>query len=898
MAGSGRSTGWTVNSPVQLEVDSGGDHAPVTGSCPRLSWTLPTTVGEIMGYQLEAEIDGGAPVIHEPGNENRFVPWPWAPLSSGTEVRWRVLVRGTDGEELSAWSTFEVGLLDEDWRARWISPAEGEDPGYGRRPAYELRAIFHVSGPVRRARLYSTALGVYEAFVNDEKTGTARLSPGSTSYDRTLHAQVGDVTSALREGDNHLRILLSDGWYRGQVGAFRRPSAWGETLAARAELHLELLDGTREIVRSDGTWASAPAEITRADLMDGQTSDLLSPVPPGAPVLVDQVSAPPISYSPAPPIRVIETRAPVSSRRIAEDTWVLDFGQNASGWLRLEDLGPAGTRTEIDHGEHIGPDGDLDTAHLDSTERDGASAAFVQRDEVISDGVAATFEPAHTVHGFQFARLRREGAEFDPASVTMQVVHSDLRRTGTFTSSSADLNRLHEIADWSFRGNAVDVPTDCPTRERLAWSGDYQVFASTATRLYDVLGFSRKWLTSLRDDQLEDGRIPNFAPDGRRIKHLLDDQFAQMTGSAGWGDAIVSVPWELYRTYGDRGALAENWTSMRRWVDWQLDTARGSRHHSREQRSPTPEPHEQHLWDGSFHWGEWCEPVPKAADGTRQDPIQVNPAAWYLADKGEVGTAYLHRSAATLARIAGVLGHQDDERRYAQAAEKALEAWSLEYLSPDGRTATDSQAAYVRALSFGLIPEELRGAAAARLVELIELNDGHLATGFLSTGDLLPVLADNGHAEVAYRVLMQRTSPSWLYMVDQGATTVWEDWEGIDEHGVAHESLNHYSKGAVIRFLHTHTLGLRQDEGSAAWESFTFAPVPHDSLTWAEGTHESPQGTIAASWRIGRDELLAELSIPANSHCTIVLPGLEPESVSGPATITRAVPRRPRTAPD
>lgn len=887
-----------MRSPVHLEVDSGGDHAPVTGSCPRLSWTLPTTVGEIIGYRLEAEIDGGAMVVHEPGTEHRFVPWPWAPLRSGTEVRWRVLIRGTEGEELSAWSAFEVGLLDEDWRARWISPVEGADPGYGRRPAYELGANFHVSGPVRRARLYSTALGVYEVFMNDERVGTARLSPGSTSYDRTLHAQVGDVTSALREGDNHLRIFLSDGWYRGPVGAFRRPSAWGETLAARVELHLELTDGTREVVRSDGTWGSAPSNITRADLMDGQTSDLRSVAGAREPVLVDQVSAPPISYSPAPPVRVIETRAPVSSRRIAEDTWVLDFGQNASGWLRLEDLGPAGTRTVIDHGEHVGPDDDLDTSHLDSSARDGAAVVFVQRDEVVSDGVIAVFEPTHTVHGFQYARIRRTGGEIDPSTVMMQVVHTDLRRTGSFACSNPELNRLHEIADWSFRGNAVDVPTDCPTRERLAWSGDYQVFVSTATRLYDVLGFSRKWLASLRDDQLEDGRIPNFAPDGRRIKHHLDDQFAMMTGSAGWGDAIIAVPWELYRTYGDREVLAENWESMRRWVNWQLDSARTSRHHSREQRSSVPEPHEQHLWDGSFHWGEWCEPVPKTADGARQNPIQVNPTAWYMADKGEVGTAYLHRSTATLARIAQLLGHQDDERRYALAAEKVLEAWRVEYLLSDGRTVTDTQAAYVRALSFGLIPEELRGAAAARLVELIELNDGHLATGFLSTGDLLPVLADTGHAEIAYRVLMQRTPPSWLYMVDQGATTVWEDWEGIDEDGVAHDSLNHYSKGAVIRFLHTHTLGLQQDEASAAWESFTFAPVPHESLTWAEGTHESPQGTIAASWRIDRGEFHAELSIPAGSRATVVLPGLEPESVLGPATITRVVPRSSRTAPD
>ena len=230
----------------------------------------------------------------------------------------------------------------------------------------------------------------------------------------------------------------------------------------------------------------------------------------------------------------------------------------------------------------------------------------------------------------------------------MQVVHTDLRRTGTFACSDDDLNRLHEIADWSFRGNAVDVPTDCPTRERLAWTGDYQIFAPTATRLYDVLGFSRKWLRSVRDDQLDDGRIANFSPDGRRIKHHLDDQFAMMTGSAGWGDAIVAVPWELYESYGDEQVLAENWDAMVRWVEWALEKARTERHHAASQQTPEPEPFEEYLWDGTFHWGEWTEPKERAADGTLIDPIKTNPMAWFMADKGEVGTAYLYRSTATL----------------------------------------------------------------------------------------------------------------------------------------------------------------------------------------------------------------------------------------------------------
>ncbi|WP_293989240.1 family 78 glycoside hydrolase catalytic domain [Streptomyces sp.] len=625
--------------------------------------------------------------------------------------------------------------------------------------------------------------------------------------------------------------------------------------------------------------------------MDGQTTDFHAG--PGAeqPVLVDQVEAPAIEWSPAPPVRVVASRPAQSVKQVQDGLWIADFGQNASGWITLSDLGPADTRTVIDYGEHVGSDGDLTTSHLDSVRPGEGPIPFVQRDEVVSAGRGETFEPRHTVHGFGYARIRRDGAPLDPASITTRIVHTDLRRTGTFACSDDDLNRLHEIADWSFRGNAVDVPTDCPTRERLAWTGDYQVFAPTATRLYDVLGFSRKWLRSVRDDQLPDGRIANFSPDGRRIKHHLDDQFAMMTGSAGWGDAIIAVPWELYRSYGDRDILTENWEAMVRWVDWALHTARTTRHQSRIERSPEPLPHEQYLWDGSFHWGEWTEPKAKAADGSRIDPIQTNPIAWFMADKGEVGTAFLYRSTSTLADVARVLGRTEDAARYTETAERVREAWRTEFLTPDGHTTGDTQAGYVRALSLGLVPDELREAAAARLVELIRGADTHLTTGFLSTGDLLPVLADSGHADVAYELLLQRTAPSWLYMLDRGATTIWEDWEGIDDTGTAHDSLNHYSKGAVIRFLHTHTLGLRQTPGSIAWESVEVAPVPHPSVPWARGTHESPQGTIAVEWRTTGDRLTITVDVPPATTARIVFPDgtIEEPVASGRFSATRRV---------
>ncbi|MDR6907137.1 alpha-L-rhamnosidase [Agromyces sp. 3263] len=862
--------------PYALAVDSGGDGFTVTRPSPRLSWKDPVDRDIRSAYLVEAEIDGAEPIAAG-ATGRRLVRWPFGALDSGQRVRWRVRAAAPDAA-WSEWARFESGLLDADWSASWISPREpalgsDDDAGYGKRGAHVLAGRFTVDRNVASARLYSTALGVYTVSVNGERVGTTELAPGSTSYDQTLYAQAADATASLHTGENRIEIVLSDGWYRGQVGAFRSPAGWGTTLGARVELHLEFADGGRQVVRSDETWTSARSAITRADLMDGQTLDLSAPTPAAGPVLVDVVDAPAVDWSPAPPVRVIETRTPLELRRLPGGAWIADFGQNASGWIRLSDLGSAGTRTVIEYGEALDRDGDLCTSHLDAERPGEAPIVFVQRDEVIAGETGSVFEPRHTVHGFRYARITRTNGEpLDAGTIDMHIVHTDLARTGTFACSDDELNRLHDLADWSFRSNAVDVPTDCPTRERLAWTGDYQVFAPTATRLYDVHGFSRKWLRSVRDDQLQDGRIANFSPDGRRIKHHLDDQFAMMTGSSGWGDAIVAVPWELYLAYGDEQVLAENYDAMVRWVEWALEQARTTRHHARVHASPDPEPFEAYLWDGTFHWGEWTEPKQRDAEGNRIDPIKHNPMAWYMADKGEVGTAYLHRSTTTLARIAEIIGRADDAMAYSAVAERVAEAWQRAYLRPDGTTTTDTQAAYVRALAFGLIPAELRPRAIDRLVELIRDAGTHVGTGFLATGDLLAVLADEGRADVAYELLQQRTAPSWRYMLDRGATTVWEDWEGIDEHGDAHESLNHYSKGAAMRFLHTHTLGLRQEEDSIAWEQVVIAPVPGGGVTWARGSHKSPQGSITVDWRIVGERMHLTAEIPSGTKARVVLP--------------------------
>ncbi|WP_336855917.1 family 78 glycoside hydrolase catalytic domain [Sinomonas albida] len=761
------------------------------------------------------------------------------------------------------------------WMAKWISPLESDaDAQREDRGAYVLRKAFDLPEAPHAAVLHATALGVYEAYVNGVRVGDIELAPGSTSYDETLYAQSYDVVGLRATGRNQMDLVLSDGWFRGRNSGAQRRNVWGETTAILAQLEIDLGSGSGMTVCTGGDWCTLPSQIIRADLMGGQTTDFrIDPdLADPAPVRVGLVAPPAPRQSPAPPVRRIEERKPASLARLREGVSILDAGQNLSGWVRLADLGPSGTETTLEFGEYLDPYGDLTTAHLDMRTQRGEHLEFHQTDRVISAGLGEAFEPRHTVHGFRYVRITHPGRQLSIDDATVVVIHSDLERRGWFTCSDQDLERLHDAAGWSFRSNIVDVPTDCPTRERSGWTGDYQIFAPTAAMLYDIHGFSRKWLQSVRDDQCEDGLPAAFSPDSARIKAHPENPSRVMGGSAGWGDATVLVPWALYRAYGDTDVLAESWNSMRRWVDYALGLAATLRHPARAARSQTPLPHEKYIWDAPFHYGEWFEPKRRRPDGALIDPMAEDPHAYMSADRGEVGTAYLYSSASTLGRIAGILGRVDDAERYAKTAEEVKAAWQAEFLTPQGGTREDTQAGYVRALAFGLIPEPLRAAAAERLAQLIEDNDDRLATGFLSSGLLLPVLADTGHADLAYRLLFRRGTPSWLGMLDRGATTVWEDWEGVDERGHAHESLNHYSKGAVIRFLHEYLVGLRQAPGSAGWESFEIRPRPGGAVTSASLRFESPRGLIKVSWSVADGEFSARFTVPLGCEARLTLP--------------------------
>ncbi len=609
--------------PTHLRAEHRGDAVLGLGDPrPRLSWQLPDGTRRQVAYAIELN---GEDTGRTDSDASALVPWPAQPVPSRRRVQWRVKVWTDAGE--SAWSEpawFETGLLHAaDWVARWIEPQETE------RSAHVLRRTFELHAPGADARLYATAHGIYETFLNGSRIGDVELAPGFTSYPTTLHVQTYDVGDLLVEGENRWEVVLSDGWWRGRTGFFQSTDGYGSTLAFLGQLHA---DGT--VVTTGDGWESATGPLRRADLMAGQREDHRAEVTGWKAVTVADHGYANLACSPAPPTRRVQELRPVSVARLSPDRHVVDLGQNVNGWLRLSGLGPEGTELTVVHGEVLDAAGDVTQDHLNPTfDLPGAPTSVGMTDHVIAAGTPdEVFEPRHTTHGFQFARIEGRTGPLTADDVTGVVVHTDLRRTGWFRCSDERINALHDITEWSFRDNACEIPTDCPQRERAGWTGDWQLFIPTAAFLYDVAGFSLKWLRDLAAEQLEDGCVTNYVPDPLRYRDIPGGLWRSMQGSSGWGDAIVIVPWEMWRAYRDEAVLAELWPNMVAWVDFAAATARTQRHPDRAAARPEPAPHEQYLWDGGYHWGEWLEP------GVAEHEHRTK-------DHGSVGTAFLHRSA-------------------------------------------------------------------------------------------------------------------------------------------------------------------------------------------------------------------------------------------------------------
>ncbi|MDI2129418.1 alpha-L-rhamnosidase [Yinghuangia seranimata] len=835
---------------------------------PRLSWVSDTGTPDWRqhAYELQLIAADGTPgeSVVQRSDASVLVPWPFADLVSRQRVGVRVRVAGADAHQ--AWSPWsdtawaEAGLLEEaDWSARFVTPDWTEDTSRDN-PCPVLKRRFDVDGPVRSARLYATALGLYEAELNGVRVGDTVLAPGWTPYGQRLRYQTYDVTDLLRTGPNELTVTLADGWYRGRLGFEGKRALYGERLALLAQLEITHEDGTVVVVVTgeDGSWQAAHGPVRRASLYDGETYDARVSPDSWRGVRAEAYDLARLSAPVGPPVRPTEELAPVVVTTSPSGKTIVDFGQNLVGWLGVTVDGEAGQELVLRHAEVL-QDGELATEPLRTAE---ATDRYILR-----GGGAETWEPRFTFHGFRYAEITGWPGDFDPAHVRAVVVHSDMARTGRFTCSDDLVNRLHENAVWSMRGNFVDVPTDCPQRdERLGWTGDIQAFAPTACQLYDSAGFLASWLADLAVEQGADGTVPFIVPKAAASGSDLP--------TAAWGDAATIVPWTLYLRYGDAGVLDAQFDSMRAWVDKVAELA-----------GPDL------LWNSGFQFGDWLDPTaPPEQPQAGKTPPDV------------VATAYFARSAQIVADAAEILGREKEAAHYADLAARVRAAFQAEYTTANGRVIPDAQTAYALALQFGLLPrEEQRVRAADRLAALLRENGYRIGTGFVGTPLMCDALADHGHLDAAYRLLLQQECPSWLYTVVQGGTTIWERWDSLRPDGTLNSSgmtsFNHYALGAVVDWLYRTVAGL--DAAEPGYRRLRIAPRPGGGLTHASAELRTPYGPASVAWRRDGDSVTVEADVPPNTTADVQLPDGQPMVTvgSGQHTWTVALPEYAARAP-
>jgi alpha-L-rhamnosidase len=821
---------------------------------PRLSWTIVTdTPGWWQSAYEIAVLDGAGEETtgRIASDQSVLVAWPFEPLSSRQQRTVRVRVWGTGDEEPSAWSapqTVEAALLHaDDWSARFIGPAAPEDTSLPQASPL-LRKAFALRGDVRQARLYVTALGVYEPYLNGAVVGDHVLAPGWTSYNNRLRYQTFDVTALLQPGTNVVGAMVGDGWYRGRL-SFNggRRNIYGDRSALLAQLEITYADGTTDTIGTDTSWRTTAGPILASDIYDGETYDARRERPGWAAAGYDdsdwqdvRLVEHPLEtlFAPTgPPVRRTQTMPAVEIITTPSGRTVVDFGQNVVGWLRLRVGGNTGHTITLRHAEVL-EHGELATRPL-------RTARATDQYTLRGDGTE-TWEPRFTFHGFRYAEVENWPGTLALDDLEAVVVHSDIERTGWWESSDALLNRLHDNVVWGMRGNFLDVPTDCPQRdERLGWTGDIEVFAPSACFLFDVAGFLQSWLRDLAADQNEDGIVPFVVP------NVIP---GDPVPAAAWGDAAVIVPWVLYQRYGDSAILADQFNSMRAWVDHIAGRAGDS-----------------HLWNTGFQFGDWLDP----------SASPDNPAA-AKTEAELVATAYFARSADLLAVAAGVIGRTDEQGTYGALAQRVRDAFAREYITPNGRMVNDATTAYSLAIQFGLMPsEEQRQRAGARLATLTRNSGYRISTGFVGTAIISDALTATGNHAAAYRLLMQQACPSWLYPVTMGATTIWERWDSLLPDGSVNPgemtSFNHYALGAIADWLHRTVAGLAPAE--PGYRRMAVAPRPGGGLTHAKARHRTPYGIAQAGWRIEGDEITVDVEVPPNTRARVVLPQGEGEPI-------------------
>ncbi|MDR1372839.1 MAG: glycoside hydrolase family 78 protein [Dysgonamonadaceae bacterium] len=890
---------------------------------PRLSWKI-TQTDEAQQGQLQTAFQIIVASTEDLLNQDRGDLWTTGKVKSNRSIQvvyngksletlqhcyWKVRIWNNHGK-MSRWSrtaTFSMGILnDNQWHGEWIGDKPDEKlrdykkyvaencnkPDFDRNrwmnppcpPSPMLRKSFEVRDTVVRATLFASALGYYEIWLNGKRIGNQLQAPEWTNYKDYIQYQTFDLTDKLRQGENVLAAMLSDGWALGRVGGIK----WNTCFPHRgfyaldrrliAQLVIELSDGSYRIIPTDRTWKiNADGYILTADNFLGETIDARK-IPCGwnnagfddsrwknastGATLVPESAKPLLTAQINEPIRIHEELQPVKIWRW-RDKYIADFGQNIAGHCMLKIKGRAGQTVKLRHGEWLNDDGSIYTQSL------GYAKA---EDTFILSGAEDIFEPTFTYHGFQFVEISGLDSGKDDVAhnvradfqLTARAVSSDPATTGAFECSNPDLNQLYKNIVWTQRNNMFSVMTDNPSRdERTGATGDIQIFAQSAIFNMNMAGFFKKFVRDSHDIALN-GQFFSMIPSLRQ-----EGFWEGWVGAPGWCEAGLIIPWRMYENYGDRSALESLYPEMKNHID------------------ATRRENPDLVWRVRHnHNNDWLN----------ANTIANPPDTTYNTKRGSTpddmfATAFFACASRLLSDIAQTLGYKNDAAHYGCLADSIKSKYIELYVDADGRVKGNSQGSYSLSLFFDLIPEKLRERSFQHLVECIEEYDCRLSTGFISTPMMMQLLVDFDRIDIAYRLLESERFPSWLYLVKNGATTVWERWDawipgrGFQNAGM--NSLDHFAFGAVSEWMFRHTLGINPDIKHPGYEHFTIAPRPGGSLTWAKGSYNSIRGMIRSSWKIENGKFTLEVEIPANSTATVVLPdGTTKKAGSGKHSFT------------
>ncbi|MBW7988430.1 MAG: Bacterial alpha-L-rhamnosidase [Planctomycetes bacterium] len=830
---------------------------------PRLSWIMESgqrgqkqIAYQILAADSEEKLRRNQGELWDSGKveseQSNQVVYEGEPLKSRMRCYWKVRVWDKEGKA-SAWSEpamWTVGLLSlSDWQAKWIGydeelqktdNSEKSDPNaLVLPPPPYLRREFLVGRPVKRAVVYASALGLYELHINGKRIGQDYFAPGWTDYTTRVYYQSYEVTDLIKKGSNAIGAILADGWYAGYLGFGKKREHYGSKPRLFVQLEIEYENGHIQKVVTDGTWKARYGPLLESDFLMGEIYDGRQEMPGwdtsrfddsswAAAAVTDNSEGIGIVQSyPGETVQKIMEIKPKELTEPEEGVYVFDMGQNFAGWVRLKVNGKAGTKVVLRFAEILNPDGSIYTENL----REARCT-----DTYILKGTGKEFwEPQFTFHGFRYVEVTGYPGKPGLDAVTGVVVHSAIPIAGSFECSSPMVNQLYSNIVWSQRGNFIELPTDCPQRdERLGWTGDAQIFIRTATYNMDVSAFFTKWLVDLEDAQSAEGGFPDVAP--RKV--------AMGDGTAAWGDAGVVCPWTIYEVYGDKRVLERHYESMKKWIGYLKKNSKD-------------------LLRPAKGYGDWVS----IASDTPKDVI---------------ATAYFAYSTHLVSKAAAVLGKDEDAEKYEELFEQIKSAFNKAYVSEDGRIKGETQTCYLLGLYFDLLPEDKREPATQNLIEAIRKKDWHLSTGFVGLSYLVPTLAETGHLDIAYRLLNNDTFPSWGYSIKNGATTIWERWDGwTEEKGFqtpGMNSFNHYAFGSIGRWLFGSVAGI--DTDGPGYKRIIIQPRPGGGLDYAKASYKSINGTIVSGWKIKGDKFTLNVTIPANTTATVYVPAGDIESVT------------------